>query len=173
MHYESPRSPRDKQWSDRSLITTDNINNYLAESTAYQRASYANIREKWSEYDKNKTNELISSFDTYYNMKIRFRHDNKLQRGAEMKYGTGAQYYRFIGNENNPKTDKPCRRHNRQTQEYEERYIREALKLPPVIKPRSQPYFLPKSSRTRSNSNDELLHSPLVKSFVSIGQTSH
>lgn len=172
MHYESPRSPTGKQWSDQSLILTENINNYLAESNAFQRASYADIRAKWKAYDKNKTNELISSFDSHYNMKIRFRLDGKLQRSSEMKYGSCAQYYRFIGNENNSKVDKPCGRYKRRTQDYSERYIRDALKLPPVTKPRSQPYFLPKISQSQLNTNDELIQSPLVKSFASIGQTS-
>ena len=171
IHYEAPPSPTGKQWTNQGLLSNRSVNNYLAESDAFQRASFANIIEKWKEHEKNKVDQQISSFDSHYNMKIRFRHDEKLNRSSEMKYASGAKYYRFIGNENNQKHDKPCKRHKRQTQEYQEKYLREALKLPTIPKTRSVPYFLPKITNSTST-NTDYFNSPSVKSFVSVDRTS-
>lgn len=150
IHYDTPRSATGKQWTDQSLLSNRSLNNFLAESDAFQRASYANIVEKWKEHDKNEVNRLITSFDSQYNMKIRFRQDVKLNRSSEMKYGPGARYYRFIGSESNPKNERPCCRYKRRTQEYEERHIRDLLQLPSKTKSRSEPYFLPKLTKLPS-----------------------
>jgi hypothetical protein len=171
MNYETPRIATDKEWTDQSLLSNRSVNNYLAESDAFQRASFANIIDRWKEHDKNKTNRLITSFDTYYNMKIRFRQDDKLNRSSEMKYGSGATYYRFLGDESNSKNDKPCGRHKRRTQEYEERHLRELLKLPTTVKTRRQPYFLPKI--TNLSSLEPTVHpSSIARSSLSLAEPS-
>lgn len=115
--------------------------------------------DKWKEHEKNKATEIIASVDTHYNMKLRFRRDKELNRASEMKYAPIATYYRFIGNENNPKNVKPCRRHKRRTEEYEERHVRELLKLPTIANSRSEPHVL--SRRSKFSSMDS---SPLIKS---------
>lgn len=159
MHYESPRTPTGKQWTDQSLLSYRNVDDFLAESDAFQKASFATIMEKWKDHEKNKATETIASLDTHYNMKLRFRLDKELNRTSEMKYAPIATYYRFIGNENNPKNVKPCRRHKRRTQEYEERHVRDLLKLPAIGNSRSEPYAL--SRRTKLSSMES---SPLIKS---------
>lgn len=136
-----------KKWTDQSLITTRSVDNYLAESDAFQRASFANLIEKWKELEKSKNERLISSFDAHYNMKQRFRQDDQLNRSSEMKYASVATYYRLIGSENNPKNTKPCGRHKRRTQDFEERHVKELLQLPPIIKPRRPAYFFGKESQ--------------------------
>jgi len=104
-------------------------------------------------------------------MKRRFRKDDKLNHLSEMKYGPGAKYYRFIGDENNPKHDKPCGLHKRRIQEYEERHLRELLKIPSKTKNRSQPYFL--SKMTKLPPIDPTIHStPTVRSFESFVEDS-
>jgi hypothetical protein len=172
IHYDTPRSPTSKQWTDQSLLINRSVNNYLAESDAFQRATFANIIEKSKEHHKNEAIRLIASFDSHYNMKIRFRQDNKLNRSSEMKYGPDARYYRFIGNENNPKHDKPCGRHKRRTQEYEERHMRELLKIPPKTKNRSEPYFLSKMTKLPPIETT-IQSSPTVRSSVSFAEDSH
>jgi hypothetical protein len=144
MHYESPRSPAGKHWTDGSLITYQNVNEYLAESDAFQRAAYANMIQKYKDYKKNQTVQLISSFDNRYNMKRRFRQDDQLNRLSESTYATVAKYHRFIGHENNPKNIKPCAIHQRRTKIYDERHTRELLKLPNMTKARSVPSFFTK-----------------------------
>jgi hypothetical protein len=171
MNYDTPRLATDKQWTDQSLLSTRSVNNFLAESDAFQRASFASIVEKWKEHDKNKTNQLMTSFDTHYNMKIRFRQDDKLNRSSEVKYGTGATYYRFLGNESNPKNNKPCGRHKRRTQDYDERHLRELLKIPTIAKARSQPYFLPKITNL-SSSKTTVHTSTTARSSVSLAEPS-
>jgi hypothetical protein len=171
MHYDTPRSPTGKQWTDQSLLTYQSVNDYLAESGAFQQASFANIIQKWKNHDRNQANRLISSFDSHYNMKYRFRHDENLNRSSEMKYGSGAKYYRFIGNEKNPKNVKPCGLHKRRTQEYEERHIRQLLQLPSKTKSRSRSYLLPKiktlSSNESANDNVSTVRSSLFDAEAS------
>lgn len=167
MHYESPRTLTDKQWTDESLLSYRNVDDYLAGSNAFHQASFANIMDKWKEHEKNKTTDLIASLDTHYNMKLRFRHDKQLNRASEMKYAPLATYYRYLGNENNPKNVQPCRRHNRRTQEYEERHVRELLKLPTLGNNRSEPSIL--SKRTNVSS---MACSPLIKSSELVDQSS-
>ncbi len=150
LHYESPRSPTGKDWTDESLLSNLNIDNYLAESNAFQRTSFTSIIERWKEHERNKANQLISSFDSRYNMKARFRNDDQLNRTSELKHASLAKYYRFIGNENNPKNSKPCGIHKRHVQEYNERHLRESLRLPTLTKTRSQPYFLPNRTKLPS-----------------------
>jgi hypothetical protein len=172
MHYETPRTPTDKQWTDQSLLSTRSVNSYLAESEAFQRNSFANIIEKWKKHDRNKTTQLISSFDDRYNMKIRFRQDDQLNRSSEMKYASIADYYRFLGDESNPKNAKPCVRHKRRTQEYEERHVRDLLKLPTTVKSRSQPYFLPKITNS-SGHGIGLNNSLSIRSSLFASEVSH
>lgn len=150
IHYDTPRSPTCKQWTDKTLLSTRNVDDYLAESDAYQRASYERIMRKWKQYDQNEATRLITSFDSHYNMKRRFLHDGELNRSSEKKYGTGATYYRYIGSENNPKKDKPCDRHKRRTEDYEKRQLLESLKLPSKIRGRNEQYFLPKLNKNSS-----------------------
>ncbi|CAF1244403.1 unnamed protein product [Rotaria magnacalcarata] len=146
LRYETIDFTADKKWTDQALISTRSVDNFLAESDAFQRASFANIIEKWKEYEKSKNDRLLSSFDAHYNMKLRFRQDEKLNRSSEMKYAAMAKYYRFIGNETNPKNTKPCLRHKRLTREYEERHVRELLDLQTTPKSRSRPYFFRKDN---------------------------
>lgn len=159
MHYETPRTSRDKDWTDQSLLSYRNVDDYLAGSNAFQQASFTTIMDKWKEHEKNKTTELIASLDTHYNMKLRFRHDKQLNRASEMKYAPIASYYRYLGNENNPKNIQPCRRYKQQTQDYEERHVRELLKLPTIGNSRSESFNL--SKRTKLSSMDS---SPVIKS---------
>lgn len=159
------------EWTDQALISTRSINNYLAESDAFQRASFTNMVEKWKEYEKHKTDRLISSFDAHYNMKLRFRQDEKLNRSSEMKYGTVATYYRFLGSEHNPKNTQPCTRHKRLTQEFEERHVRDLLHLQPV-KSRSQPYYLSKMSKLTPIETTAST-TPIARASVSIAEQSH
>ncbi len=133
------------------------MNSYLAESNEFQRTSFANIIEKWKEHKRKKTVQLISSFDSHYNMKHRFRQDEQLNRAPEVKYASIATYHRFIGNENNPKNVKPCGIHKRHTQDYDERHLRELLKLPSLTKSRSVPYFLPKRTKLPSIESSSLV----------------
>ncbi|CAF2379509.1 unnamed protein product [Rotaria sp. Silwood2] len=173
IQYDTPRISDDKKWTDQSLISTRSVDNYLAESDAFQRASYANIIDKWKEYDKSKTDRLLSTFDAHYNMKIRFRHDDKINRSSEMKYGSIATYYRFMGNENSRKNNKPCGRHKRLIQEYEERHVRDLLQLPTTtIKTRRPPHYL--SKITELPPAETTIHSSTsVRPSVSVAEQSH
>lgn len=172
IHYDTPRSPTGKQWTDQSLLSNRSLNNFLAESDAFQRASYANIVEKWKQHDKDEMNRLINSFDSHYNMKIRFRQDVKLNRSSEMKYGSGATYYRYIGSESNSKNSHSCGRHKRRLQEYEERHIRELLQLPTKTKSRSEPYFLPKITKLPSIETTDQSFITTTRSSESGGENS-
>jgi hypothetical protein len=172
IHYDVPRSATGKKWTDQSLFSVESVDNYLAVSDAFQRTSFTNIMKKWKQHDKSEATRLISSFDSRYNMNIRFRQDSQLNRGSEMKYAPGAKYYRFIGNENNPKNDKPCGLHKRHTQEYEQRHIRELLQLPTKTKSRSQPYFLPKITKLPSIQT-AVDNSSTVRSSGSFAEDSH
>ncbi|CAF3631572.1 unnamed protein product [Rotaria socialis] len=172
LRYETIDFTADKKWTDQALISTRSVDNFLAESDAFQRASFANIVEKWKEYEKSKSDRLLSSFDAHYNMKLRFRHDEKLNRSSEMKYAAMAKYYRFIGSESNPKNTKPCLRHKRLTQEYEERHVRELLDLQTTPKSRSRPYFFRKDNElapidTAAQSSAE------IRPSISVAEQSH
>ena len=171
MHYESPRTPTKKQWTDHALLSTENIDTYLAESDAFQRASFANIMQRWKTHDQNKTNRLISSFDDRYNMKVRFRHDEQLNRSSEKKYGPTATYYRYLGNENNTKNTRPCARHKHRTQAYQDRHVRDLLKLPAVFENRDQPYLVSKKHRLPPIGNSSDISS--VRLSVSVADDSH
>lgn len=153
MHYDAPRTPAGKQWTDQSLYSTRSVDNYLAESDAFQRASFANIIKNWKQYDANKATRLITSFDSHYNMKKRFLQDDQLNRPSQVTYGHVAPYYRFLGSENNPKNIKPCARYKRLTQDYDERHVRALLKTPPpplTTKTHRRTHFLPKITKLPS-----------------------
>lgn len=162
LHYESPRTPTKKQWTDDALLSTENIDTYLAKSDEFQRASFAHIMQRWKEHDQTKTSRLISSFDDRYNMKMRFRHDEKLNRSSEKKYAPTATYYRYLGNENNTKNVRPCARHKRRTQAYEDRHVKDILKLPAVFDKRRLPPIGGTSSEVSS-----------VRLSVSVADDSH
>ena len=61
-----------------------------------------------------------------------------------------ATYYRYLGNENNSKNTRPCARHKRRTQTYQERHVQELLKLPTAYENRDRPYLLAKKSKLPS-----------------------
>ncbi|CAF0757392.1 unnamed protein product [Rotaria sp. Silwood1] len=173
IHYDTPHISDNKQWTDQSLISTRSVDHYLAESDAFQRASFANIIEKWKEYDKTKTDRLISSFDAHYNMKIRFRQDDKINRSSEMKYGSMATYYRFMGSEHSQKNNKPCIRHKRLTEEFEGRHVHKLLQLPTTtVKTRRPPHYL--SRITELPPIETTIHSSVsVRPSVSVAEQSH
>ena len=171
LHYESPRTPTQKQWTDQTLLSTENIDTYLAESDAFQRASFASIIQRWKEHDQNKTHRMISSFDDRYNMKIRFRHDDQLNRSSEKKYAPMATYYRYLGNENNAKNARPCARHKRRTQAYQDRHVKDLLKLPAGSEHRERPYLVTKKPRLpRIGASSE---ASSVRLSVSFADESH
>jgi hypothetical protein len=128
VHYETARLPTSKQWSNRALLSKENIDIYLAQSDAFHRTSFANIIRKWEQYDRNKTNRLISSLDDYYHMKARFRQDNHLTRSSEKKYSSTANYYRLLGNESNPRHSKPCQHHQHRTRAHQDKHVENLLK---------------------------------------------
>lgn len=171
MHYGTPRTLTDKKWTDQSLLSTESVDSYLAESDAFQRATFANIVQKWKQHDRSQVDRLISSFDDRYNMKTRFRLDDQLTRPSEKKYAPTATYYRYLGSESNPKNIRPCARHKRRTQHYQERHIQDLLKLPAVCESRNRSYVLSKKSKLPSIGTS--IHgSSSVRSSVSLVDAS-
>ncbi|CAF1586475.1 unnamed protein product [Didymodactylos carnosus] len=155
--YDTPRI-LNKDWGDRSLIEAESINSFLSTSQEYQRLSFESIRQKWKRLEEEKIDRLISSFDSRYNMKIKFRNDVKLNRPIQESNSALAAYYKLISNP----LRKPCSRHKKNQQEYNQRHFETLMKPFEKTKHRSKPYFLPKldikSSRTsNTNSTIELL----------------